>query len=246
MALKRKRSPDESPLSISSYTGSTPDAQSPTPLPDQYDGAMELDMPRSFDLWARRKGGVEGSSLGCRTRKRVRDNRPDERVIHGKPLMCYALPPSGCLVWTNWTCTHTISENTIHKLFAAQRQNPHAEPILSESSPPPSPNPSKPIQKSTLHSFWNLPALAVQPPTIHITAPHQVAPQTGFAAWCEDCDAPLREEAGGMDTDVDMDGGAGENSVFACIDCGKHVCGTCAVVSNARHCLRCATTSRGA
>lgn len=87
MGLKRKRSIDESPVSVSSYATSTPEAQSPTPLPDDYDGAMDLDISTSFNFsksWNWRRKGVEGTDVGSRTRKRFRDNRPDERVIHGK------------------------------------------------------------------------------------------------------------------------------------------------------------------
>jgi hypothetical protein len=163
MALKRKRSSDESPLSISSYTASTPDAQSPTPLPDQYDGAMELDMPRSFDLWARRKGGMEGSSLGCRTRKRVRDNRPDERVIHGKPLMYYGRIGSVLIQFQKTPSTNSSLPNA-------------RTPTLNPSSPSPTPlhHPTLPNQSRSLHCtrfgtcprwLFNLPPYTSQHPT---------------------------------------------------------------------------------
>jgi hypothetical protein len=50
-----------------------------------------------------------------------------------------------------------------------------------------------------------------------------------------------------VDMDVEMNGGStsgnGKN-LFACNDCGKSVCGTCAVVSRTRHCLGCATKGR--
>ncbi len=56
------------------------------------------------------------------------------------------------------------AENTLNKLFAAQRNHPHAEPIPSETLvQAPQPLTSKP-QKSTLHSFWKqLPAPQAQP-----------------------------------------------------------------------------------
>jgi len=87
MTLKRKRSCDSSPLSVSSFNSfATPEAQSPTPLPHQYNGAMELDasMARGSGWDFASIGRVKGADWGCRTRKRVRDNRPEERVIHGK------------------------------------------------------------------------------------------------------------------------------------------------------------------
>ena len=43
-----------------------------------------------------------------------------------------------------------------------------------------------------------------------------------------------------MDIDVDMDS-AGSASPLACRDCGRNVCGRCAVVGDVRHCLQCAT-----
>src|SRR4051794_26608390 len=94
----------------------------------------------------------------------------------------------------------------MHKLFDAQRKHPHAEPIMSEPQPAPSQQPhSTSIQKSTLHSFWKIPAPAVQPPSIHITQ-HQVSQQAWNAPRCEDCDAPLHTEADGMDIDMELDG----------------------------------------
>ncbi|KAF2254477.1 hypothetical protein BU26DRAFT_537266 [Trematosphaeria pertusa] len=214
MGLKRKRSTDESPLSASSFgTAPTPEAQSPTPMPD---AAMDIDISSHFQTnrfaWDFSSvGRVKGGDWGNRTRKRFRDNRPDERVIH---------------------------ENTINKLFSAQRKHPHAEPIMSDSLPQNhAPAVQKP-QKSTLHSFWNLPAPPVQPPTIHIQPPTDAN-----TPRCQDCDTWLHSEAGDMDVDMDIDGPL-ERSVFGCHDCGRNVCGTCAVVSNTRHCLQCATSAR--
>lgn len=89
MAFKRKRSDDDSPLSVSSWgAASTPEAQSPIPFPQCFGGLMEMDV----DAASRQNGWdfatasrVKGSDWGNRTRKRFRDNRPDERAIHGMP-----------------------------------------------------------------------------------------------------------------------------------------------------------------
>lgn len=43
-----------------------------------------------------------------------------------------------------------------------------------------------------------------------------------------------------MDIDVDMSG-MDEGGAFACGECGRNVCGTCAVVGDVRTCLQCAT-----
>ena len=51
---------------------------------------------------------------------------------------------------------------------------------------------------STLHAFWKLPAPAVQ----HPTAP--IHNQAYDVLRCEDCDAALGRDAGGMDADGDV------------------------------------------
>lgn len=130
------------------------------------------------------------------------------------------------------------TEITLQKLFAAQR-NQHT-PISSEPAPAePVSVVSKP-QKSTLHSFWKqLPAPPVQP---IISQTQQLDSQS---PRCEDCDSLLQNVNDSMDVDMDVDmGGAVEGNPFACSDCGKQVCGTCAVVSTRRHCLQCATSGR--
>ncbi|PVI03328.1 hypothetical protein DM02DRAFT_612248 [Periconia macrospinosa] len=221
MALKRKRSDDASPISISSFGSmATPEGPSPTSHPHSFDGAMEMDMSSTrnttgWDFSSIGRTKANSGDWGLRTRKRVRDNRPDEHIIH---------------------------ENTINKLFTAQRKHPHAEPILSEPTLPPQPLPTIPLakpQKSTLHAFWNLPAPPVQPIF------HQAQQQNQFleVPRCEDCDTSLQTEADGMDVDMEIDGDFG-GSPFSCNECGRKVCGTCAVVSDARHCLQCATSTR--
>ncbi|KAL1796784.1 hypothetical protein ACET3X_005324 [Alternaria dauci] len=143
MGLKRKHTSDDSPLSASSFGSvSTTDTQPPMSFSNGYDRTMEVDAPTNLrtNAWDFMSASrVKSSDWGNRTRKRVRDNRPDERVIH---------------------------ENTLNMLFAAQRNHPDASPIPSDPLPiHPQPNtiPLKP-QKSTLHSFWKeLPAPPVQP-----------------------------------------------------------------------------------
>lgn len=131
-------------------------------------------------------------------------------------------------------------ENTVHRLFLAQRQHPYASPVPSDPQPPaqqPAITVSKP-QKSTLHSFWNIAAPPAQAPVFS----YQTTPTHDHAhvPRCEDCDVQLEVEEGGMNVDVDMDS-AGSASPLACHDCGRNVCGRCAVVGDVRHCLQCAT-----
>ncbi|CAI9626296.1 unnamed protein product [Alternaria burnsii] len=222
MGLKRKHSSDDSPLSMSSFGSvSTPDTQLPMSFSKGYDKVMETDAPATMrtNAWDFMSASrVKSSDWGNRTRKRVRDNRPDERAIH---------------------------ENTLNMLFAAQRNYPDASPIPSHPLPmhqQPISIPSKP-QKSTLHSFWKeLPAPPVQP---IFSMPVQQEQTSSQLPRCEDCDTPLQSGGDSMDVDMDMDmGGAVEHSPFACNDCGRNVCGTCAVVSSTRHCLQCATSGR--
>lgn len=143
------------------------------------------------------------------------------------------------------TCTHKrCSENTLSKLYSAQR-NQRDVPATTCQSLPMQPSivvTSKP-QKSTLHSFWKqLPAPPVQPIFSAIEQQDQ-----GFlqSTGCEDCDKPLQSENESMDIDMDTDYAQNVGcSPFACSDCGRNVCGTCAVVSATRHCLQCATIGR--
>lgn len=91
MGFKRKRSADESPVSVSSFAGfATPDAQSPTPILNGYNGIMVLDAPASRGVgWDfSNLGRIKSSDWVLRTRKRVRDNRPDEHIIHGMSSIC--------------------------------------------------------------------------------------------------------------------------------------------------------------
>lgn len=89
MGMKRKHIDEESPVSISSFGAvSTPDALSPTQCPQGMVGAMDMEMdteslPRSNGWDFTRAHRTKSSDWGNRTRKRVRDNRPDERAIHG-------------------------------------------------------------------------------------------------------------------------------------------------------------------
>ncbi|KAG9187622.1 hypothetical protein G6011_05493 [Alternaria panax] len=194
MGLKRKLSTDDSPLSISSFGSvSTPDTQFPSSLSKGYDKMMEADVSSRSNAWDFMSASrVKSSDWGNRTRKRVRDNRPDERAIH---------------------------ENTLNILFAAQRNHPDASPIPSDPVPihqQLNTISSKP-QKSTLHSFWKeLPAPPVQP---IFSMPIQQEQTSSQLPRCEDCDAHLQSEDDSMDVDMDMDiGGAGEHSPFAVFD----------------------------
>lgn len=210
MALKRKRScSNSSPASTSSFTTSTSrGSQSPTPAPRLFNGAMDLETPIPSNpvlSWNMDVGKLSSLDLNSRTRKRFRDNRPNENIIH---------------------------ETTMDKLFSAQRQFPHAAPILSQSQPPV--RNSTPTQKSTLHSFWSLPRSRPQPIFAHANSSSVSNTQP---PCCEDCDGALQGD-GEMDIDY---GDSSSTDQFECQSCGRSICGTCAVVGDNRNCLHCVT-----
>ncbi|KZF24182.1 hypothetical protein L228DRAFT_281285 [Xylona heveae TC161] len=175
--------------------------------------------------------------LNSRTRKRFRDNRPHENVVH---------------------------ENTLQKLFAAQQHQPphhhHHHHTAEHQMPPessiPQPQPCQsshnqhvvgrrksPLQ-SSLHAFWSLPQARTT--SSMVENPFR-GPAAGFirdldTSRCEDCDAELSHVAGDMEYMEMMDTGAsGYNSDdLRCRACGKLVCGTCAVLADVRVCLQCA------
>jgi hypothetical protein len=132
----------------------------------------------------------------------------------------------------------TSPETTINKLFLAQRKQPHAEPIPSDTLPAQQAPAQQKPQKSTLHAFWKIPVPPVQPPIAQMHHHHDAN-----APRCEDCDTLLEKDANDMDVDMD-DNGPLERCSLACNDCRRNVCGKCAVVTNVRHCLQCATSAR--
>ena len=233
MGIKRKHFDDASPTSVSSSGFvSTPDAQSPTRFPQGLDGSMDMEMdaeatPKTNSWDFSRAQRTKSSDWGLRTRKRVRDNRPDERVIQGTCLETTSMQPR------SGANEHT--ENTVQKLFLAQRQPQTPIPSTQPDAPPLTV--AKP-QKSTLHSFWTISAPPVQSPIFSYHTPASQTRESG--PRCEDCDACLDAEEGGMDIDMNM-GGMEEEGAFACRQCERSVCGTCAVVGDVRRCLQCAT-----
>ncbi|CZT20469.1 uncharacterized protein RCC_06329 [Ramularia collo-cygni] len=131
MALKRKRSSAtvSSPASISS---SATKSASPPPLFFQQNPPIELshEPTWSFPTY----DDHPQQHLNSRTRKRYRNNRPDEEAVYA---------------------------STIEKLFAAQKQLTITSPVYSPptTTTPPSESTEStelPPQRTTLHSFWRL------------------------------------------------------------------------------------------
>jgi len=137
MAFKRKRSDSEalsfsSPLSDSSSV-STLSAEA---LPFFFQQSKPVESLYAKPSWAWPTYQDDRScGLNSRTRKRHRDDRPDENAVHA---------------------------STIGKLFDAQRLHPNASPVFSNDSHavehPPQP------QQNTLHSFWHINAPPMSAP----------------------------------------------------------------------------------
>lgn len=119
--------------------------------------------------------------------------------------------------------------NTINRLYEAQRQHPHAEPVLSQ--PAVMTVSEERTQRSTLHSFWKLPPATTVPMAIDQGSSRMDLGQTR----CEDCDRSLRADDA-MDLDIDV---ALEET--RCQTCLRQVCDACAVLGDRRVCLQCAS-----
>ncbi|KAI9715238.1 MAG: hypothetical protein M1812_006048 [Candelaria pacifica] len=135
MALKRKRSCStfSSPLSNTSSVERDP-SQSPTPVspfPSVHREQASLSPTGYLGTGAQNWGnyGTEHTPhhLNIRTRKRFRDNRPNETIIY---------------------------QHTLQKLYSASR-NPLPQPSNPPSFPNPPQKPTPP--QSSLHAFWSLP-----------------------------------------------------------------------------------------
>lgn len=148
---------------------------------------------------------------------------PTRRVTDPRYLSPFA-PPINLLpsLDTNIECP---TASTVEKLFSAQKAHPHASPLPSQLHLPQYANQDTPSQRSTLHSFWQLPQT---PQTIQHGQPSQIPQQEVLT--CEGCDGVLIPEYG-VDT---------LEAETACRACGKHVCNTCAITAEMRLCLDCA------
>ncbi|KAG4031260.1 hypothetical protein MFRU_009g00510 [Monilinia fructicola] len=218
MFLKRKRS--ESEISTTSTLLSSP-------LHSNNPNSMHID---STSI-------ASPSLLSSRTRKRHRDNRPNEETVH---------------------------QHTLSLLYSAQQPsniNTSCMPPLSPSAISPRtiiPHPANnTAHQASLHSFWQLPSNRQVSPgsDSSYTSSTSVSPKTTthphlIPTNCEDCDASLanRESGDEMDVDTMMDidmYGAGEAN-HACTSCGKQVCHSCAVsnLGMDRKCLVCAGRDR--
>lgn len=166
--------------------------------------------------------------LNFRTKKRLRDNRPDLEAVH---------------------------QNTLAKLFGAQRQHPttvldehprftHSvheyDPIQSSLGS------TEPAQRS-LHSFFNIGQC--QAPAKQSPASVQQRADVASSA-CEDCGNDLNQAASHQNLDTQMmDVGQMQQPLldedYECAVCSRNICDMCAVRGDRRICLECAMPGSG-
>jgi hypothetical protein len=219
MALKRKRSSITSASSSSSSDVGGTFYSAPSPLSSMF---FAQSKPLSMPFGKRDAEDSLDCQLNSRTRKRYRDNRPDEQIIFGMSRYSRAADA------TQLTDISQLTANTISKLYDAQRRLPDTAAIPSPDTQM-TPEFTQPVQRNTLHSFWkvNQPACAT---------PSAVERSLGILEMrCEDCDTALRSEDA-----MELDDSSFRNEL-TCRHCCRMVCDGCALIRESRMCLSCAT-----
>ena len=165
--------------------------------------------------------------INHRTRKRVRDNRPDLDAIH---------------------------QSTLTKLFNAQKQHQNFLPDLHPtktvsaqdySTSQSTPELMEPAQRS-LHSFFNI-GQRRGPVKLPSLGPQQ----TGITfSLCEDCGNDLEHWASHQSNDsqmmeIDQRHQPHLDDNHECAICNRNVCDMCAVRGDRRVCLECAMPGGG-
>lgn len=271
MGHKRKASLSLSPSSSTSAISPSRNQSSPfqpLKLPDNhpYSVTNGWSYTEPWSLPATTLSEAGPSYLNSRTRKRFRDGRPDEEIIH---------------------------QNTLSKLFSAQRQHQNAseaepfghgqEASLSSpssvhfrpesfasltSGPTQLKQYERPKSQRSLDGFFsangskwasqssvadsNTTFSPPAPPLWQAThVPSNGATEQASILTCEDCYAPLLTAACRDAVDVDMmdiEGPVIEydiDNAWECERCRKRVCDTCAVRRESRICLECANPGHG-
>jgi hypothetical protein len=234
MALKRKRSSItfSSPSTTMSNISMSSDAMDTSAIPFFYQPTKPLlEQQKPTWAWPTYDDTPSAQHLNSRTRKRHRDDRPDENVVYGASGTW--LGGFACLSDLADVCRRAAS--TIQRLYDAQRQNPHASPILSSPISAPQGFEQRPSsQRSTLYSFWQLPATTAPKMDDMMQVDGGGAAAMRGHEKCEDCDRSLRYA-----DFMDVDAGLLEQEM-ACGMCRRQVCDTCAVLGDMRVCLACA------
>ncbi|KAF2486678.1 hypothetical protein BDY17DRAFT_291926 [Neohortaea acidophila] len=171
MALKRKRSSATLSSPFSDTTTISSDASSPGGLPFFYTQSKPTEPLYQKPTWSFPTYDSDSSysapsrHLNSRTRKRHRDDRPDEESVFA---------------------------STLSRLYEAQRSLPKHEP--APSAPSRMVVDEEPVQRSTLHSFWKIEGAAPVPPTTHMAIDSGGSAPINPEMRCEDCDGTLRRD----------------------------------------------------
>ncbi|TKA22032.1 hypothetical protein B0A50_08414 [Salinomyces thailandicus] len=179
MALKRKRSSPflSSPLSDLSTATTAPSDSAAIPNFYQQQKPTPVLLPlehKSAWSWPTYDDTPSTHHLNSRTRKRHRDDRPAEQQIYA---------------------------STIQRLYDAQRKHPEASPTPSHPHLSAAVPQQIQPQRSTLHSFWQLPpGSTITAPPLQVSNAQQLGGET--AMRCEDCDQDLHS-----DDAMEIDGG---------------------------------------
>ncbi|KAK5132106.1 hypothetical protein LTR08_000356 [Meristemomyces frigidus] len=218
MTLKRKRSSQAiSSPSVSATSAVTIDSAASIPFFYQHSKPVEPLQQKPTWAWPTYDDSPSSGAqhLNSRTRKRHRDDRPDEEAVYAA---------------------------TMEKLFDAQRRHLDLQPAqpstqILHPAPTATATAAAPHQNSTLHSFWRLPPHA-HPRPFHPVDLNNNNSSTALTETrepqCEDCERPLQHADA-----MEMDTGMWEQEQ-ACAACGRRVCDVCAVMGDARICLGCA------
>lgn len=242
MALKRKRSSPTLSSPFSDTTTISSDASSPSGLPFFYTQSKPTEPLYQKPTWSFPTYDSDSSysaparHLNSRTRKRHRDDRPDEESVFG------SFQPS-CIAWLGAAHMGAFADvcmraaSTLSRLYEAQRSLPKLEPVPTAPCRMMAVE-EEPVQKSTLHSFWKIEGAAPMPTTTtHMAIDSGGSSATSLEMRCEDCDGTLRR-----DDVMDLDDGFVELET-SCVSCRRHVCDACAVLGNERVCLACVSRS---
>lgn len=215
MALKRKRSSPtiSSPASVAS--DATTQSSSPPPFSYQQTRPIELSHKPTWSFPTYEDQPHQ--HLNSRTRKRYRNNRPDEQSVYG--VSCWL---GAVMNMSSLADVCRCAASTITKLYAAQKQLTNTASICSSPPTTPPAEPEQlPPQRTTLHSFWRIP----QPP-----------PQTSMAMECQQDvdmshDAPREDDVSQIDNAMDID--------ETCHSCQRWIRNS-RTVGNLRVCRTCA------
>lgn len=225
MALKRKRSTTLLSSPLSNTTASSPPSSS-SPIPLFYTANKPVTPLPSKANWPSSFYTFEPS----RTRKRHRDDRPAEALIHGQ---CWI---GAVIQMSTLADVCRVAASTINRLYQAQRERPQVEPVVSCTATQQEQQigaSAAQEQRSTLHRFWKI----EQPPVANgivdlAMMGNGTAMDAPGHARCEDCDGGLQS-----DDAMDLDGSWGEKT---CYSCRRSICDSCAVLGDERVCMACA------